>query len=87
MGSTTERGLSLVGSLGSSCMKVQEIFVLRWLLYNTIQYNTKYFFLTEHFFKFMCSHRPASWAGSHAGSPVSWYVPSTVLEAVIQLLA
>ncbi len=29
------------------------------------------FFITVHYFKFLCPHRPASWAGSHAGSPVS----------------
>jgi hypothetical protein len=29
------------------------------------------FFLPVHFFQFMCPHRPATWAGSCAGPPVS----------------
>jgi len=28
-------------------------------------------FLTVHYFKCLWTHRPASWAGSRAGSPVS----------------
>ncbi len=32
------------------------------------------FFPHHTLFKFLCSHRPAIWAGSRAGSPFSWYV-------------
>ncbi len=35
------------------------------------QPSTKYFFPQRTLFKFMCPYRPASWAGSHAGPPVS----------------
>ncbi len=31
--------------------------------------STKYIFPRRTLFKFLCSHRPASWAGSRAGSP------------------
>ncbi len=33
--------------------------------------NTKLYFPHRTLFQFLCSHRPASWAGSRAGSPVS----------------
>ncbi len=32
------------------------------------------FFLHVHYFNSVCPHRPASWAGSRAGSPVFYYV-------------
>jgi hypothetical protein len=42
------------------------------------------FFLTMHYFNLFCPHRPASWAGSRAGSPVSYYV-SLYLTVVAEL--
>jgi hypothetical protein len=36
--------------------------------------RTKYFFPHRTLLKFLCPHRSASWAGRHAGSPVSKYV-------------
>ncbi len=33
--------------------------------------STKYFFLHRTLFHFMCPYRPATWAGSRAGSPFS----------------
>jgi hypothetical protein len=36
--------------------------------------STKYFVTHRTFFKFLYPNRPASWAGSRAGSPVSSYV-------------
>ncbi len=35
---------------------------------------TKYFFFSRTLFQFLCPSRPASWAGSRAGSPISQYV-------------
>ncbi len=34
---------------------------------------TKYFFPQQTLFQFLYPHRPASWAGNRAGSPVSYY--------------
>jgi hypothetical protein len=51
---TNERGPSLGWFVGP----VQLIFVLSWL-----------FFPNRTLFQFICLHRPASWAGSRAGSP------------------
>ncbi len=34
--------------------------------------NTTFIFLTVHYFNAFVSHRPAGWAGSRAGSPVSY---------------
>jgi hypothetical protein len=66
--STNERVHSLVGSLGFG-VPVQEIFVLPRLFSSAQVLNI--FFLTVHYFQFLCPHRPASWADSRAGSPVS----------------
>jgi hypothetical protein len=43
---------------------------------------TKYFFPHHTLFQFMCTHRPATWAGSRAGPPVSECVsPGTTITA------
>ncbi len=57
--STNERGLSLVGSLGLSSRYNRFLFCLGC----SSRPRTKYFF--------SCPHRPASYADSRAGSPVS----------------
>jgi hypothetical protein len=44
------------------------------------QPSTKYFSPHRTLFHFLCPHRPASKAGSRAGSPVSWRV-SLVIPA------
>jgi hypothetical protein len=49
-------------------MPVQEIFVLPLLLKSP---STKYYFLYRTLFHLISFHRPATWAGSRAGSPVS----------------
>ncbi len=70
-----ENGLtSFLGWFFGPIMPVQEVFVLPWLLYS--RPSTKYFLPQRTLFKFLCPHRPASWAGSRAGSPVSKCVPS-----------
>jgi hypothetical protein len=66
--STNEKGPSLVGSLGNGhVVLVQEIFV--WLFYSS-RPSTKYF-SSLYIISIPLTHRPASWAGSRAGSPVS----------------
>ncbi len=66
-----KEGPSLVGSLGSSS-RHKRFFILPWLLWSA-QY--KIFFLSPTLFQIMCPHRPATWAGSLAGLPVSeWCV-------------
>ncbi len=68
-----ERGLKeykwngLVGIV----VPVQDIFFCRSC---SSRPNTKYFFPHRTLFRFLCPHRPASLAGSRAGSPVSLYV-------------
>ncbi len=44
-------------------------FVLPWLLFS--QPCTKYYFPHRKLFQFFSPHRPATWAGRRAGSPVS----------------
>ncbi len=56
---------------------VQEIFVLPWLLLST-QYKNK--FPHQTLFQFLCPLLPANWAGSPAGSPVSFYVSLVTTE-------
>jgi hypothetical protein len=36
--------------------------------------SIKYFYSHRTLFQFLCLHRPASWGGSRAGSPISSYV-------------
>ncbi len=43
-------------------------FILPWLLWSALN---KLFFPHHTLFQFMCPHRPATWAGSRAGPPVS----------------
>ncbi len=64
---TNERDPFLAGLLGLSC-HIQEIFVLPWLLYS--RPGTKYFSSSHTISISLCPNRPASWAGSRAGSPV-----------------
>jgi hypothetical protein len=49
-------------------MPVLETFILPWLLWSA-QYKIFFFLILQ--FYFMCPHRPATWAGSLAGQPVS----------------
>ncbi len=60
--SINERGISLVGSLGSSC-RCKRLFALVSPVQNI-------FFLTVHYINLCGPHRPATWAGSRAGPPV-----------------
>ncbi len=39
------------------------------------------FSLTLHYFK-VCPHRPASWAGSRAGSPVSYFLSLAMIQNI-----
>jgi hypothetical protein len=61
--STNERRPSLVGSL--VCRAGTRDFSA------ALVSPVKTFFTRLTFFHFMCPHRPTSWAGSRAGSPVS----------------
>ncbi len=45
-----------------------------------VQHSTKYYFPHRTLFHFISPHRPATWAGSRAGSPVSVSLVSTVSE-------
>ncbi len=69
--STNKRGPSLAGSLGSSCQYTR-------FLSCSGQPSTNYSFLHRTLFQSMCPHRPATWAGSRAGPPVSECVPPIV---------
>ncbi len=70
MSTTYKRGPVLVGSLGSRRVSTRDFDPALAALVGPVQniFSSPY---TIHFF---CPHRPASWAGSHAGSPVSSYV-------------
>jgi hypothetical protein len=46
------------------------------------QPSTKYFFPHRTLFPFLCASCPASWAGSRAGSPISYYVSLIVTPRV-----
>ncbi len=61
--STYERGPSLVGPLGSSCRHNSSSSYLGSPVQNI--------FSSPQLFHFICLHRPASWVGSRAASPVS----------------
>ncbi len=81
--STNERGPFLVGLLVLSCRYMRFLFCPAC----SSRPSTKYFFLTAHFFNSFVPHCPASWAGSRAGSPVSWYVAlGTMHEFIVVLL-
>ncbi len=62
---------SFLGWFVGLAVPEQEIlFCLGW----SSQPSAKYFFPHRTQFRFLCPHRPASWAGSCAGSPVFKYV-------------
>jgi hypothetical protein len=67
--SKKEWGLSVVGSLGLSFRFKRLLSCLGC----SGQPSKKYFFPHSTPFPFMCPHRPATWAGSRAGPPVSEY--------------
>jgi hypothetical protein len=64
---TNERGPFLVGSLGLSCQYKRFSFCLGY----SSRPCTKYCFPHCTLFQLLCPHRPASWAGNRAGSPIS----------------
>ncbi len=68
--STYEGEPSLIGSLGLLCCYMRFLICLGC----SFLPSTKYFFPYHTLFQCLCPHRPASWTGSHAGSPVSQYV-------------
>ncbi len=63
-----ERGSFLVGSLGLS-YRYKKFFVLSWLYCALVSPVKNIFFL--HVFQFLYPLRPAGWAASRSGSPVS----------------
>ncbi len=65
--STNKRGSSLVGSLGFSCRYKRFLSCLGCYVGPV----KKCLFPHRTLFQFICSHRPASWAGSRAGLPLS----------------
>ncbi len=71
--STNESGPSLVCFLGLSCGYKRFLVCFGC----SSRQSTKTFFPHRPLFQCLCPHRPASWAGSHAGSPVSSYVSLT----------
>jgi hypothetical protein len=77
--STNERGPSLVGSLGMSCRYKRFLFCLGC----SSRLSTEYVFPHRTLFQFLCPYLTARWAGSRAGSPVSWY---TSLAGPVNLL-
>jgi len=60
---TNQTGFSLVGSLALACRYKRFLFSLAALVGPVQIHRT--------LFQFLCPHRPASKAGSRAGSPVS----------------
>jgi hypothetical protein len=68
--STNERGPFLFDSLGLSCRNKRFLFCLGC----SSRTSTKYFFSRRTLFQLLYPNRPASWAGSRAGLPVSSYV-------------
>jgi hypothetical protein len=65
--STYERGPSLIGSWAFSAGTGDFCPALAAL----VGPGSKHFFPHNTQFQFFCPHCPASWTGSHAGSPVS----------------
>jgi hypothetical protein len=65
--STYNMGPSLVGSLGSLC-RYKKFLSCHG---GSAKPRTKYLLPHHTLFQFMCPHRPARWAGSRAGLPVS----------------
>jgi hypothetical protein len=76
--SINERGPSLVVSLCLSCQYKR--FLIR--LGCSSPPSTKYFYPHRTLFPFLRPHRPASWAGSRAGSPV--FVSVSVVSLVLR---
>ncbi len=66
---TNERVPSLVGLLGLSCRYTRDFCSALAALVGQV-----YFLPHRTLFQFLCPHRPARWAGSRAGSLVSWCV-------------
>ncbi len=66
--STNEKG-SFLGWFIELVVPVQEIFVAC-----SSRPSTNYFFPHPTLFQFLCPHRLVNWAGSRAGSLISWYV-------------
>jgi hypothetical protein len=75
---TNERDTFLVGSLCLSCRCKLFLFCLGCFS----QPSTKYFFPHRTLLQFLRPQYPASWAGSRAGSPVSYCV-SLVAIAIL----
>ncbi len=68
---TNERGPSLVGTpLGLSCRYKRLLSCLGCSSGPSTKYVAPHCTLLQ----FICPRRPASWADSRAGSPVSWHV-------------
>jgi hypothetical protein len=66
--SINERGPSLTGSFGSSCRYKRFFYLALTALVSPVQ---NIFFPYRTLCHFICPHRPATWARSRAGSPVS----------------
>ncbi len=65
---------TFIGLFLELVVSVQETFILSWLLWSA---HKKYFYP----YKFMCPHRPATWASSRAGPPVSeWVSPWLIFQ-------
>jgi hypothetical protein len=71
-----ERGPSLVSSLGSSCRYNRFLSCLGC----SSQSSIKHYFPSCTLFHFISPYRPATWAGSRAGSPVSVSLKHTEVE-------
>ncbi len=69
----------LVGSLVLSCRYKRFLFNLG----SSSRHSSKYFFPHHTLFPFLCPHRPASWAGSRAGLPVSQYLSLVLITTVL----
>jgi hypothetical protein len=68
--SKNEMSPSLVCLLGLSCRYKSFLSCLGC----SSRHSTKYFFPHRSLFQIICPHRPACWASSRAGSPVSYYM-------------
>ncbi len=80
--SSNSRGSSLVASLGLSRRYKRFCPALGY----SSRPCTKYIFSHHTLFQCLCPHRPASWAGSHAGSLVSQYVSlETLLDCGLRI--
>ncbi len=79
--STNERGPSLAGLLDSSCRYKRFLFSLDC----SSQSSTKYLVHQCTLFQFLFNHCPASWKGSHAGSPVQYISSLKVVDTTASL--